>query len=478
MIALLAILTDGALAQTPGPCRSALRTGARPAYTDTLTSAIFPLKVHYNRPEDATRAQLVLDYAELSWQVQVEELGFRAPQLPDDEDGPELDFYLSNVGAGLAYAQAISWDDQVVGDAYNSAAAFMVVDQELPEAWVPSYISHEFNHVLQWGIDFTEMTLPLWEGVAVAAQDWTLGYDAGNWALDVDSFQEAPWLPALVGDSYEAWYRWNVGAYFEYGSALWMMHLDEVVGDGDGSYGPLLWEHTAQEGLPNEPDVVDAFAETAGVELGQALNDLARTRWLIGAEWDARGLAEAQNWDATRGVPFESRDASDLPLTDFVFSPSPMVTGQAYIEVGGLNTADTLVATANSSTLHSGVLVLWWGTDGSVGEEQAHGVDPSVELPLASIERVVIALTNLGPEDWDGEQDPYVQGDQTLQLALVQTTEPTTDTGAPDSTTAPSRPHSDPPNQRRTSGCGCNVHSPTTVPFWLFGIFAVTRRRD
>ena len=478
MISVLATLSAAAMAQTPGPCRNSFRADNRPAHTHTLASASFPLLVHYNRPQDAARAQMVLDYAELSWQVQVVELGFRSPQLPDGEDGPELDIYLSNVGAGQAYAEVVSWQDQVLGDTYNSAAAYMVVDQDLPEAWIPSYVAHEFNHVLQWGTDFSEMTLPLWEGVAVAAQDWTLGADAGNWALDVDSFQEAPWLPALVGDSYQSWYQWSVGPYYEYGSALWVMHLDEVVGTGDGSFGALLWEHAAQEGLPNEPDVVDAFAATAGVDLGEALNDLARTRWLVGDAWDPRGLAEAQSWDATRQVGFETQGADTLPLVDFTFSPAPMITGQAFLEITDLDTTDTLVATVTSSTLHSGLLVLWWGTDGGVGEAQAHGVDPAVEIPLVDVERVVIAVTNLGPEGWDGEQDPYLQGDQKLQLTSMQLPgSEDADTGQDQSDSAQPGGHSGARERKNIKSCGCGT-LPLSPTIWgtLF-IFVVTRRR-
>jgi len=472
VILALSLMSAPAFAQTPGPCRSALRMGGRPDTIDSISSVDFPIKVHWNRPQDAAKAQLVLDYAELSWQVQIDELGFRAPPLPDDAHGPELDYYLSNVGAGEAYAEVADWDDQVDGDNYNSATSYMVIDQNLNDAWIPSYIAHEFNHVLQWGTDFSEPTLPIWEGVAVAAQDWTLGYDEGHWELDVDSFQEAPWLPSLTGDSYESWYRWGVGYFYEYGTALWVMHLDEVVGTGDGTAGSRLWDNASQEGMPNEPDAVDAFATTAGVALGTALNDLARTRWLVGPEWDDRGLAEARNWEGAQMVPVEGFTAADLPLVDFKFDSRPMITGQAFVEVDDLDTTDTLVAQVSSEdALGSGILVLWWAVDGSVGEVQGHGGDPVVELPLQDIERIVVAVTNLGPPGWDGDDNAYLRGDQRLQLSVVVSSTTPTDPSATDSSPSGKR------GSAERGGCGCDSGSLPTLWWMVALVFAMHRSR-
>ena len=55
--------------------------------------------------------------------------------------------------------------------------------------------------------DFSEATLPIWEGVATAAQKWTLG-EEGYWAEGVvATFQEMPRAPTVTGDSSELWYR-------------------------------------------------------------------------------------------------------------------------------------------------------------------------------------------------------------------------------------------------------------------------------
>ena len=97
----------------PGPCLYPVEVDSRPKSIDSIVSDVFPIRVHWQEESQESKAQLVLDYAELSWQVQVNELGFRAPQLPDSEDGPELDFYVKDVGGWSAWASPDSWVDAI-----------------------------------------------------------------------------------------------------------------------------------------------------------------------------------------------------------------------------------------------------------------------------------------------------------------------------------------------------------------------------
>lgn len=432
---LLALLAFAAHAQTPGPCEPGVRNALRPATVGSVVSATYPIKVHWNRAGDEAKGQLVLEYAELAWAEQIDGLGFRPPHLPDTADGDELDIYLTAVGWGSAWADADVWGDQVVGDGYNGTSSYIVIDQDLPEAWVPVYTVHEFNHTLQWATDYSEWTLPLWEGVATASQEWTLKGGEGVWDLDVDSFQEIPWYPTLLGDSYGIYYQIYQGALYEYGSALWVMHLAQVAGAGDTA-GVQLWDAAANEGETFEPDVVDAFAAVAGVPLGEALNDLARTRFLAGPDWDSRGLVEAELWTGAQLVPAAAAAYDALPL-DHLLEPAPMPTGQAYVELTGLGAAqigeEVLVVSASSPTgLEAGLMVMWWAADGTFGDEQTYGLDPSVALDVVGVERVVVALTNLGAYDFDPDfSNFYAFGDHTVHLELVaaEIDEPGTDPG-------------------------------------------------
>ncbi|MEQ1506249.1 MAG: hypothetical protein ABMB14_28720, partial [Myxococcota bacterium] len=261
-------------------------------------------------------APLVLATVERAWDVQVDQLGFRPPVLPDAADGPSFDVYLVDYQPFAAFVTADGYaTDPVAGDGYNAASSFMVVDRELPDVAVPAFLSHEFNHACQYATDWSESTLPLWEATATAAQDWTLD-DDGHWAYDVPSFQEVPWAPVLTGDSYTIWPQSGLGYTYEYGAALWVQFLDRSSAV-PGTAGAALWEAAANDGPDPEPDVVDAFAEVAGGTLGEALNAFAVVRFLTGDDWDARGLAAAAGWTAAYAVPAAPLAGDALPLAGY-----------------------------------------------------------------------------------------------------------------------------------------------------------------
>jgi len=422
----------------------------RPDSIGSITSDEYPIRVHWDRESDQQKAADVMAIAELSWAVQVDQLGFRAPVLPDGEAGPQLDIYLAPIGEWEAWVEPNWYEDTDPGDGYNSTGGYIAIDRELPAEWIPSYVAHEFNHTTQFATDFSEETLTIWEATAVSAQTWTLG-DEGIWDWDVADFQEAPWAPALVADG-ELVYAWSGQGYiYEYGAALWVMHLDQVLGDADGSAGPALWDATANEGWSYEPDVVDAVLEVSNQDLGTFMNGLARTRWLTGDRWDARGLPEAQDWTEEEAVPTELLvQSADIPLrTDFEWGPT--ITGQLFIEVDLDGRDDELVIELSSVAGFDSAL--WVLADGE--EFQASGSQPRVELQTANIESLVIAISNLGPPDWDGDDDPWVWGDQELSLGWGEV------------------PEAEP------SSCGCASRSfAGGLPLALCSLLLIRRRRE
>jgi hypothetical protein len=493
--AMIALLLTSALAQTPhGPCAIGATRMARPVTQFNTTSGTYPIKVHWDRSSDDAKALAVLAAAELAWAVQVDGLGFREPVLPDGaypgEDGPELDFYLAPVGAGYAWAEPDNWVDSVPGDGYNSVSAHMVIDHNLPDDWIDSYVAHEFNHVLQFAYDFNEWTLPIWEATATAAQEWTLGPGQGAWDIDVPDFQGAPWINTLEGDGYYVFYELGGWAYTEYGAALWVMHLDQVVGTGDGTMGPALWEAASQEGLPNEPDAVDAFATAAGTDLGTALNGLARTRFLVADDWDDRGLPDAQYWDAGFKALATTLLASEMPV-EHTFSPGLHPTGQGFVDVDLSDAAvpqpgevSWMVASVHSAGgLESGLIALWWRSDGSVGEVQASGADATLELDLTDLTRVALGVSSLGATGWDGDDQIYDHGDHVLQLALETRTEDGTTT-PPDTTATPGGTTGEPNAGKGEdglgtppAGCGCQQAQGTPSTLLILGVAGLVLRR-
>ncbi|MCP4871793.1 MAG: hypothetical protein GY898_24060 [Proteobacteria bacterium] len=232
--------------------------------------------MHYSTGYEA-QATATLEAAETAWAVQVDQLGFTAPVLPDDAAGPDLDLYLAELDPWEDWAWAPDQEDHDPTGGRSAAAAYIAFDRDVPAEWLAPYVVHEFNHVLQYAYDVHEAAITPWEATAVAAQKWTLGDAASLWDADVPDFQAVPWAPVLVGDSYALADRYGIDGFYEYGAGLWIVALDEEFGDGQGSIGPLLWEATAQEGSVNEPDFVDAVAEVAG-GLGPAMDAIARAR--------------------------------------------------------------------------------------------------------------------------------------------------------------------------------------------------------
>ena len=437
----------------------------RPELPYEMVSADYPIRVHWEREQDDRLAGRVMEAAELAWQVQVNELGFRAPVLPDGVHGPELDYYLIELGYAQAWASPDAWDDTVKGDGYSGTPAYMAIDWNLPEDMVDAFVAHEFNHVLQYGTDYNEWTLTIWEATATAAQTWTLG-EEGAWDADVADFQSDPYLNSLGGDSYFIWYELYTAYFYEYGAALWMMHLDQVVGDGDGSAGPEIWDAVAQEGLPNEPDVIEAFAQVAGEPIGPALNKLARTRFLVADDWDARGLPDARDWPIEAKVPATDLDGDELPLTH-IFAPALMPTGMGFLDMdlegfdAGVKDPHLIVDVTSETALRSAVIVLWWAEDGTVGHVEDAGEVAFVELPIEGLTRVAVAVTNLEDSDWDGDRFLYRDGDQQVYLAFGE------------------GPGTHTPGSGEPRACGCDSAGSAAIPLgWLFAVVLLGRRRD
>ena len=368
---------------------SVLRDDERPESSGSIVSADRPIRVHWTGHGYEDSAAIVLEAAELAWQVQVDELGFAAPVLPDEADGPELDIYLADLEAWEGWAWAPDQVDHEVGDGRMGAPAYIGIDRDLPADWLRSYTAHEFNHVLQYATDFNEASVNIWEATAVAAQHWTLGLAEGLWDLDVPDFQATPWAPVLLGDGYALQDYWSISdSFYEYGAAAWIMALDAEVGDGAGSFGPVLWQATAAEGPGNEPDVLDAVAELVGGSLADALDLIARRRWR------GEGLPGSADWDDSfHPELLDALEADDLPLA---LQPEAAVTGQAFVTISGL---------AEDAPLNVGVQ-----SEAGLGTSVVEWLDGDLR---------VVAMSNLGPDGFDPDlHDAWESGDQVLQLYL------------------------------------------------------------
>ena len=385
--------------------------GGRPPVVGTLLSDDYALAVHWSTPGDEALAQQVLDLAEQSWTVQVGELGFRPPVLPDAAEGPELDLYIDAVGEGEAGVAADSLLDSSPGDGFSSTSAWVVLDRALPADELPAFVAHEFNHVLQWATDFTEDHINLWEATATAAQAWTLSAEDARWAADVPDFQEAPWAPALLGDGYVLWPQFELGWAYEYGAALWMMQLTATHGDGVGA---RIWNSAASEGDGAEPDFLDAIVELEG-SLADAMSNVAAARWFVGDRWGERGLVGADGWGAEFQVPVTATITGDDLPAEIVFDPGLRVTGQGFVQVDVEpgDEGDRVFFRVGSEAALDSALVVW---DARGEEHRTTGRSP-LGVPR-NAGPFVAAVTNLGHLDFDAEDDAWIAGDQLLTVTL------------------------------------------------------------
>ena len=418
-----------------------LLDGWRPPSSGFIDSDSRPIRCHWEFERDADRCDIVLRAAERSWDVQVDALGFEAP-MPDD-DGI-LDIYLSDdqTGGG-AYAYGPSVDEDP-DDGKRGCHAYIGIDPSVGDEFLAAYVAHEFSHVLQYATDFTEPTLPLWEGTAHAAEAWTLeGHtlDASN----VRDFQRTPWM-GLLGDGYFLQDEYDLWSFYEYGAVAWILYLDHEFGTGDGSTAAALWRATSQPGPRNEPDVLDAFEEVAGDD---ALMAFSAARVAFGTD-AAPDWTVALGEMAELGVEAEVVLGSD-PVT-LTPSVAPYQTGASYWRLVDVPEGSRVRLDAESSAAAFGVLAA----------DEA-GVDWVVDDTLVweGEGEVVVGVVNLGAPGFDAD-DAWEQAAFTLHVALE---EPESDTEGP-------------ALDAEDAGCACSTEGPGAAWSLLaLGLFGVRRRR-
>jgi len=363
-----------------------------------------PLRCHWGDEAHEALCGEALGYLEDAWLAQVDGAGFVEP-LPDD-DGL-LDLYMTSQSAGGgAYAYGPCSTSEVEGR--QGCHAYMVIDPEYVPALLDLTVAHEFNHVLQYATDFEEPTLPFWEATATAAQRWTYP-DSGLDLEYLEDFQTTPWV-GLLGDGYKLWDDYEIWSYYEYGAAIWIMHLEATWGDGTGAGGAALWWAARQEGSVNEPDVIDAYDTVSG-DWVAALVELSMDRALLGTE-------DAPAWGAelTRPrfgvVPDADLVVDDLPTT---VSPEygPWPTGTSYVFLEGVPVDHVVSIEAVDPNGGNWALFVMedgardWTTDGALSWETAGG-------------SLVLGAVSLGAEDFDADLGRLVHAELGLEIAVAE----------------------------------------------------------
>lgn len=371
--------------------------GWRPASIGSIDHPELPARCHWAEEPDAERCVLLLDALTLAWSVQVDTLGFRAP-MPD-EDGL-LDLYFTTEGTGGGAYALGPYEDEDRTDGRMGSHAFLAFDSGIPDSSLPSYVAHELQHVLQYASDFVEPSYPVWEGVATAAERWTLpGGRQSRWGFA--DFQNEPQLGLLAsGADAEDPY-----SLYEYGAALWIHHLDAHLDTPDGEAARRLWRALEQDGWINEPDVLDALDAVTG-DLPHYLGELAAARARIGTrdrpDWAAAW--EGPSYAATRLTTLSD---SDLPAD--VDAGGVWPTGMVFVSLDATVAGRTYTLSMADDAIADWVLVAA-GPQAEVVE-----VGGAVLWTATSDEPLTFAAIYLGPPAWDAD-DAVKTGASTLRV--------------------------------------------------------------
>jgi hypothetical protein len=416
----------------------------RPASIGEVSDATTGGVCHWNRTQDEALCGDILEYLADSWQAQVVEEGWPEP-FPDNGRGGSsgIDIYLHTSAEFGAYTQS-PYVDSDGSDGRMGGEAYIVIDPRINDE-MNLYVAHEFNHALQFAVDFTEPTLPPWEAAATVAEEVTYPGE-GSWKVMAEEFNNTPWQ-SLLGDGYHLWDEYEIWSYYEYGSALWLEHLHVVYGV---SAVDLWWAMTNND-WDNEPDVWDAYDELTG-SAEDALVELAIARGRMGTSARA---------DWAEGVPAPVAVQGALNSLDELVVPEyhPHDLGVVYFDVAMEGRLGFEIEGASATrwrifSVDSG--------DSWNGDETGVVVGPGL-----------VGAVNLGPEGFDPDDScdwnlGCIYPTREVSMRLVEA--PLDDSGDVDDSGFV---------DADTGGCGCSS-SPRGFGMFMslpFVLAAVLRRR-
>ena len=196
-------------------------------------------------------AQSFIDSLEYSWDVEVDELGWREP---DGSDHYLMLAYIAPGNYGGAYTTVDACNNDYVPYIVAYAGSFA------SGSWYQDMACHEFNHAMQFGYGFAH-EFYWWEATATYIEDSVYPAHHG-WAPYVSGYADRPWLAMNASSQSD-------GDIFNhmYGMSIFAFYLHEYVGGGDmvrqtwdaaigehGTYG--LWIGDVVEDLGYDFDEV------------------------------------------------------------------------------------------------------------------------------------------------------------------------------------------------------------------------------
>lgn len=426
----------------------------------TLTSTIYELQVHYVDLADEALAGDVFAYAELSWEAEVETMGWRAPVLDSGAQGStDLDVYIAPTGFGGAYC---SPEDPGPGPS-DDYSTYIVLDPQIPANVMNSYVAHEFNHSLQFAYTASAEGI-LYEATATFMEDKVFD-DINDYVYFTNDFLNKP-------ERNFSFFSYNADSA-QYGAAVFMHYLSDAYDAGattkvrdlwDISEGAGDWFDAVEDVVPGNDDVRAIYAEFAGY------------RWLSGSNSDGWSN-EASLW--IRSPKIATHDLTENGGGD---SPKPpMKLGANYIEVlaagGASGDKLTLTLDGDSATEWAVTMIQQPPTGRAtitvINDEDGDGKIAAASSDNGDYEKVVFAVVNIGPagaapDNGNGASTHTIDLDPSnFSYSLFYSA-----TGGDPSTDEP-------------IGCGCSKTGTPATPGALFAGFfgaaamlVIKRRRD
>ncbi len=266
------------------------------------------------------------DAFELSWTVEIDDLGFEAP--PSDlglGGSAKYDVYILSLNPGtMGYCSTGGeFPDPTTPEADYSSHIAMSKDvsgygiENLRET-----TSHEFQHGIQAGYEAAE---PTWfkENCAVWVENEV--WDTNGYAQYLHSGENA---------IRQSWRDIRSPAMYWYGGSPWPMFMEVSTGSPDAVR--MVWELCADTVGSNMLGAIDGTARYYGKDLETWLMDYACWRWFTGALADDEHyeIEESSLWTPGALVlPWNRVTMDELPilLTDSVYGPEAL--GMVWISI-------------------------------------------------------------------------------------------------------------------------------------------------
>ena len=173
-------------------------------------------------------AQLFLDALETSWEVEVEQLGWRDPDLTDEY---LMWAYIEDPGPSGAYTSVEQCGNQWMAYMVAGAGGF-------GDTWYQAMSAHEFGHTIQFGYGGAHQFF-WWEASAMYISSYVFPNET-SWIGYLQGYTNNPWMAHNTDDTndYDRFLHM-------YGMMILANHLDQHVGGSD--LVRLTWEESEYE---------------------------------------------------------------------------------------------------------------------------------------------------------------------------------------------------------------------------------------